>query len=79
VVPADDEELRVPADVAEMLGSEARLEVGPGEVVILRPGKLSASALAADVEVLDDPSRLRHTTSALTPEERAALADFLAE
>jgi len=34
--------------------------------------------LAAGVEPLDDPALLRHATSPLTPDERAALADFLA-
>lgn len=77
VVPAEEAELRVPADVAEMLGSEARLEVGPGHVVTLRPGRLRTSVLAAEVMPLDDPARLRHTTSPLSPRERAALADFL--
>lgn len=79
VVRADNGELRVPADVAEVLGAEAQLEVGPGQVVTLRPGKLSASTLATEVEPLDDPARLRHATSPLTPQERAALADFLAQ
>lgn len=77
--PSDGGELRVPADVAELLGGEARLEVGPGQVVTLRPTKLGSSVLAAGVEPLDDPARLRHTVTSLTPTERAALADFLAQ
>ncbi len=72
-------EVRVPRDVANLLGDDAELRVGPGQVVTPRPAELRASALATAVEPLDDPARLRHTTAPLTPDERAALADFLAE
>lgn len=79
VVPAAAGEMSVPADVAELLGEDAQLEVGPGQVVTLRPGKYSSAALAAGVEPLDDPSRLRHSQTALTAQERAALEEFLAQ
>ncbi|GAB3196881.1 hypothetical protein GCM10027062_07150 [Nocardioides hungaricus] len=78
VVPAAAGELRVPADVAELLGEDAQLEVGPGQVVTLRPGKLSSAAMAAGTKPLDDASRLRHTRTPLTAQERAALDEFLA-
>lgn len=79
VASAEGAELRVPADVADLLGDDAQLEVGPGPVVTLRPAKLSSSRFAARVQPLDDPVRLRHATSPLTAEERAALADFLSQ
>jgi hypothetical protein len=78
LVAADSGELSVPADVAELLGDDAELEVGPGQIVTLRPARLRASALAAVVEPLDDPARLRHATTPLTAAERDALGAFLA-
>jgi hypothetical protein len=79
VVPIDGGEVHLPADVAELIGADAELEVGPGQVVTLRPLKSRSSALvaAAGVKPLDDPRRLRHGTSSLTEDERAALASFL--
>lgn len=79
VASAEGGELRVPADVADLLGNDAQMEVGPGPVVTLRPAKLGSSTLTARVQPLDDPARLRHAISPLTAEERAALADFLSE
>lgn len=69
----------MPADVAELLGADAQLEVGPGQVVTLRPGKLNSTVLAASVTPLDDATRLRHTNTPLTGRERAALDEFLAQ
>lgn len=79
VVPAAAEELSVPADVAALLGEDAQLEVGPGHVVTLRPGKLTRAALAASVKPLDDAGRLRHARTPLTAAERAALDEFLTQ
>lgn len=39
VVPSDDGQVRLPADIAGLLGPDAELEVGPGMVVTLRPGQ----------------------------------------
>jgi hypothetical protein len=39
VVPSEDGEVHVPAEIAELLGADAELEVGPGTVVILRSYK----------------------------------------
>ena len=78
VVPAGVGELGVPADVAELLGADARLEIGPGRVITLRPRKLSSTSLAAEVRPLDDPARLRHSRTPLTAQERSALEEFLA-
>ncbi|MCL2781326.1 MAG: hypothetical protein FWD74_07545 [Actinomycetia bacterium] len=71
-------ELAVPADIAELLGADAELTIGADQVVRLRPAKLSSAVLAADVQPLEDPAQLCHATSELTPQERSALADFLA-
>lgn len=77
VHPTAADELSVPADVAELLGPDAQMEVGPGQVVTLRPGKLSSAALAASVTPLADAERLRHAPTPLTDQERAALEEFL--
>jgi hypothetical protein len=81
VAPDDGGEVRLPVDVAEFLGTDAELEVGPGQVVTLRPRKVRSSVLVATagVKPLDDARRLRHGTSTLTDDERAALTSFLAE
>ena len=79
VVSTGSGEFGVPADVAEVLGEDAQLEGGPGQVVTLRPAKLNSSVLAADVEPLADPGRLRHARTPLTADERAALDEFLAQ
>jgi hypothetical protein len=74
---ADDSELTVPADVVEMFGPDADLElkIEPGQVTIRR-----AEGLPQRVgEVLEDPSSLRHLSRPLTDAERDALAAFLAE
>jgi len=39
VVPSEDGELHVPADIARLLGRNAEVEVGPGTVVTLRPAR----------------------------------------
>ncbi len=39
MVPSDDGQVRLPADIADLLGADAELEVGPGTVVTLRPGQ----------------------------------------
>ena len=73
---ADDSELTVPADVVEMFGPDAELElkVEPGQVTIRR-----AEAPQSAGKVLEDPSALRHLSRPLTDAERDALAAFLAE
>lgn len=76
VVPGAEGQVSVPADVAAFLGQDALLEVGPGQVVTLRPAKLSSTALAAGVEPLKDASALRHARTPLTAGERAALSEF---
>jgi ABC-2 type transport system ATP-binding protein len=39
VVSSDDGEVRLPVDIARLLGTAANLEVGPGMVITLRPAK----------------------------------------
>jgi ABC-2 type transport system ATP-binding protein len=46
IVPSDNGEVRLPTDVAHLLGTDAVLEVGPGMVVTLRPSKRGAEAVA---------------------------------
>ena len=74
---ADDSELTVPADVVEMFGPDADLElkVEPGQVTIRRADAVPQSA----GKVLEDPGSLRHLSRPLTDAERDALAAFLAE
>ena len=74
---ADDSELTVPADVVEMFGPDADLElkVEPGHVTIRRVEAAPQSA----GHVLADPSSLRHLSRPVTDAERDALAAFLAE
>lgn len=81
VGPSERGDVRVPEDVAKILGEDADLEVGSGQVVTLRPHRLRTAALvqAAGAMPLDDPEHLRHATTPLTPDERAALSAFLAE
>jgi ABC-2 type transport system ATP-binding protein len=47
VVPSEDGEVRLPSDVASLLGADAELEVGPGMVVTLRPSQVAPQLLAA--------------------------------
>lgn len=74
---ADDSELTVPADVVEMFGPDAELElkVEPGQVTIRRAEAASESV----GNVLKDPSSLRHLSRPLTDAERDALTAFLTE
>jgi ABC-2 type transport system ATP-binding protein len=37
VVPTDDGSVRLPADIADLLGEEVEIQVGPGKVVTLQP------------------------------------------
>ena len=78
---ADDSELTVPADVVEMFGPDADLElkVEPGQVTICRADAVPQSALKGAGKVLEDPGSLRHLARPLTDAEREALASFLAE
>ena len=46
VVPSEDGEVRLPTDVASLLGADAELEVGPGVVVTLRASKVGAQPVA---------------------------------
>lgn len=73
---ADDCELTVPADVVEMFGPDAELElkVEPGQVTISRARALPQSERKSS----RDPSCLRHLSRPLTDAERDALAAFLA-
>jgi ABC-2 type transport system ATP-binding protein len=60
VAPSDDDEVRLPSDVARFLGADAELEVGPGMVVTLRPSKLAPQAAAASAgeEAVSGPAIL---------------------
>ncbi len=79
IVGDESGEVHLPVDVAAVLGQNAELNVGPGQVVTLRPRKLRGAALVAEagVKVLEDPATLRHSTTPLTAAERVALAEFL--
>lgn len=74
---ADDSELTFPADVVEMFGPDAELEltVEPGQVTIRR----AVAAPQSPRKVLEDPASLRHLSRPLTVAERDGLAAFLAE
>jgi hypothetical protein len=74
---ADDSELTVPADVVEMFGPDAELElkVEPGQVTIRR----AVASPQSPRKVLEDPASLRHLSRPLTDAERDGLAAFLAE
>ncbi len=37
VVPSDDGQVSLPGDIADLLGDEAELQIGPGQVVTLQP------------------------------------------
>jgi hypothetical protein len=66
----------VPEDVARVLGDDARMEIGPGRVVTLRPGRITQADLAAVATPLT-MEQLMPATTPLTDAERAALAEFL--
>jgi hypothetical protein len=75
---ANSDEITVPKDVADLLGSEAELEIGPGQVTIRRSGKLTRSELSAIAKPVKTAEQLmRHATTPLTDAERAALKEFL--
>ncbi|MBO0767217.1 MAG: hypothetical protein J2O48_00900 [Solirubrobacterales bacterium] len=78
LISDSDDTLRVPADVTDLLGDEAQLEIGPGAEVTLRPAKLDSRKLAASVKPLESIDQLKKSTTPLTAEERKALDDFLA-
>jgi ABC-2 type transport system ATP-binding protein len=46
VLASEDGELRVPTDIARLLGTDAEVEVGPGMVVTLRPARAVAQPVA---------------------------------
>lgn len=76
--PADSDEITVPKDAADLLGSEAELEVMPGQVTIRRSGRLTRADLDAIAKPALTAERLRrHATAPLTDAERAALNEFL--
>ena len=75
---ADGDEVTVPKDVADLLGPEAELEVGSGQVTIRRSGKLTREYLESIAKPPLTAEQLgRHATTPLTDAERAALDDFL--
>jgi hypothetical protein len=75
---ADNDEITVPKDVADLLGPEAELEMGSGQVTIRRSGKLTREALSAIAKPPKTAEELlRHATRPLTDAERAALNEFL--
>lgn len=77
---ADGDEVTVPKDVADLLGPEAGLEVGSGQVTIRRSGKLTREYLESIAKPAFTAEQLgRHATTPLTDAERAALAAFLTE
>jgi hypothetical protein len=77
---ADGDEVTVPKDVADLLGPEAELEVGSGQVTIRRSGKLTREYLESIAKPALMAEQLgRHATTPLTNAERAALAAFMAE
>jgi len=49
VLPSDDGSVRLPADIADLLGGEVEIEVGPGRLVTLQPTASAASAPQAAV------------------------------
>jgi ABC-2 type transport system ATP-binding protein len=56
VVASEDGELRVPPDIARLLGPDAEVEVGPGMVVTLRPASVAAQVVVPTVGPLPEPS-----------------------
>ena len=76
--PADTDEVTVPKDVAQLLGSEAELEVGSGQVTIRLSGKLTREYLSSIAKPAKTAAELMgHATRPLTDAERAGLNDFL--
>ncbi|HVX22043.1 MAG TPA: hypothetical protein VHB02_11890 [Acidimicrobiales bacterium] len=63
-----------------MAGTARPVHVGLGDRGEVRvPEDVAALVQAAGAMPLDDPRRLRHATTPLTADERAALTAFLAE
>jgi ABC-2 type transport system ATP-binding protein len=56
VAPSDDGQVRLPADIADLLGTDAELEVGPGAVVTLRPGQPRRGPVASNAGRQPKPS-----------------------
>jgi hypothetical protein len=77
VTEASGDELTLPADIARILGKVARIEVGPGPVVTLRPGQLQAADLAAAVAPVTSIDQLIKSKTPLTEAERTALYAYL--
>jgi hypothetical protein len=67
-----------PKDIAEILGDDVRVEVGPGRVVTLRPGRLTQADLNALAEPITRRDQLIRSTTPLTEAQREALTEFLA-
>ncbi len=75
---ADGDEVTVPQDVADLLGPEAELEVGSGQVTIRRSGNLTREYLESIAKpALTAEELLGKPTRPLTEAERAALNEFL--
>ena len=76
--PTEDDEVTVPKDVADLLGPEAELEMGSGQVTIRRSGKLTRSELSKIAKPVKTAEELLgHATRPLTDSERTALNEFL--
>ncbi len=45
VLPSDDGNVRLPVDIADLLGDEVEIQVGPGRVVTLQPSTTPATPL----------------------------------
>jgi hypothetical protein len=68
----------VPKDIAEILGEDVRVEIGPGPVVTLRPGQMTQAELVRGVTPITSIEQLRPSPNIrLTDVERQALLDFL--
>jgi len=74
----EGDEITLPKDVADVLGPEAELKVGSGQVTIRRSGKLTREYLSSIAKPAKTAEELMgHTTRPLTDAERAALNEFL--
>lgn len=78
---SESDEVHLPADAFERLGSEVELTVGPGDIVTLRRRRRRIADIVAETgaRAVDDPSQLRHSLTPLSEAERGALKAFLAE
>ncbi len=76
--PDEADEIAVPRDVANVLGTEAEIQVEPGQVTIRRSGKLTAEYLSSIAKPPKTAEELmRHAKTPLTDAERASLNEFL--